>query len=251
MTLARAIGSSSRSTGVTRGACSATDGADAPVQVERTSRGHPSHGDRADERLAGFVPHPVTGIGRFSTMSSTHGRPGDGQRCAPAQSLSGVAQHILGGRTSRAALAAECGLSVASVTNLVSELISEGLVMEAGSVASSGGRPVTLLAPNPDGAYFLGADVGERGVAVELFDLSMTRIDREFRGGSEGEQLDAISRRPRRGGRRAEGAKPGVWDRIVGLGLGLPGIVETRLRRIDRRSTPRAWGGHRCRCATW
>ncbi len=133
---------------------------------------------------------------------------------------------VLGGRTSRAALAAECGLSVASVTNLVSELISEGLVMEAGSVASRGGRPVTLLAPNPDGAYFLGADVGERGVAVELFDLSMTRVDREFRGGREGEQLDAISRDLDDAITELKNRNPAVWDRIVGLGLGLPGIVE-------------------------
>ena len=63
-----------------------------------------------------------------------------------AQALRSI---ILSGQTSRAALARESGLSVASVTNLVSELISEGLVIEAGSVASRGGRPVTLLAPSP------------------------------------------------------------------------------------------------------
>ncbi|HOW00830.1 MAG TPA: ROK family transcriptional regulator, partial [Rhodoglobus sp.] len=133
---------------------------------------------------------------------------------------------ILSGQTSRAELARDCGLSVASVTNLVSELISEGLVMEAGSVASSGGRPVTLLAPNPSGAYFLGADVGERGVAVELFDLTMTRIDREFRGGAEGEQLDAIGRDLDAALDALRDRNPEAWPRVVGLGLGLPGIVE-------------------------
>ncbi len=134
---------------------------------------------------------------------------------------------ILTGQTSRAALARECGLSVASVTNLVAELISEGLIIEAGSVASSGGRPVTLLAPNPAGAFFLGADVGERGVAVELFDLSMTRIDREFRGGREGEPIEAITTDLEEALDAMRSRNPLAWERMVGIGLGLPGIVES------------------------
>jgi predicted NBD/HSP70 family sugar kinase len=134
---------------------------------------------------------------------------------------------ILSGQTSRAELARESGLSVASVTNLASELISEGLIIEAGSVASSGGRPVTLLAPNLEGAYFLGADVGERGVAVELFDLSMTRIDREFRGGREGEPIEAIASDLDEALNALQSRNPRAWSRLVGIGLGLPGIVET------------------------
>lgn len=153
---------------------------------------------------------------------------------APA-TVSGVRQRnrtqalrsiILSGQTSRAELARESGLSVASVTNLVSELISEGLIVEAGSIASSGGRPVTLLAPNPSGAYFLGADVGERGVAVELFDLSMTRIDREFRGGHEGEPIEAIATDLDEALDALRERNPDAWPRLVGIGLGLPGIVE-------------------------
>lgn len=141
-----------------------------------------------------------------------------------AQALRSI---ILSGQTSRATLARESGLSVASAANLVAELISEGLVIEAGSVASSGGRPVTLIAPNPSGAYFLGADVGERGVAVELFDLSMTRIDREFRGGRETESAELIAD-DLRGALEALRERNGeAWERVVGIGLGLPGIVES------------------------
>jgi predicted NBD/HSP70 family sugar kinase len=134
---------------------------------------------------------------------------------------------ILAGETSRAELARESGLSVASVTNIVAELISEGLVVEAGLMASGGGRPVTLLAPNREGAFFLGADVGERGVAVELFDLAMHRMDREFRGGREGEPLEAIVRDLSEALDALQDRNPVAWDRLVGIGLGLPGIVET------------------------
>ncbi|NEN05867.1 ROK family transcriptional regulator [Diaminobutyricibacter tongyongensis] len=133
---------------------------------------------------------------------------------------------ILAGSTSRAELARDSGLSIGSVTNIATELIAEGLVVEAGMVASQGGRPVTLLAPNPSGAYLLGADVGERGVAVELFDLSMTRVDREFRGGREDESLEAISQDLREAVAALRERNPDAWERTVGIGLGLPGIVE-------------------------
>jgi predicted NBD/HSP70 family sugar kinase len=141
-----------------------------------------------------------------------------------AQALRSI---ILSGSTTRAELARESGLSVASVTNLVSELIAEDLVMEGGTVASSGGRPTTLIEPNPSGAYLLGADVGERGVAVELFDLSMQRVDREFRGGRDGEPIDAIARDLDEAVAALLERNPAAWDRMVGIGLGLPGIVET------------------------
>lgn len=134
---------------------------------------------------------------------------------------------ILSGSTTRAELARESGLSVASVTNLVSELLAEGLVMEGGTIASSGGRPTTLIEPNPSGAYLLGADVGERGVAVELFDLSMKRVDREFRGGHTGEPIYAIARDLDEAVAALLERNPAAWDRMVGIGLGLPGIVET------------------------
>lgn len=134
---------------------------------------------------------------------------------------------IRSGRTTRATLAAECGVSVASATNLVSDLIAEGLVIEAGVASSRGGRPVTFLQPNPAGAYFVGADVGERGVAVELFDLAMNRVDREFRGGRTEEQIETIATDLDEALDALEARNPEAWQRLVGIGLALPGIVET------------------------
>ncbi|WP_448631554.1 helix-turn-helix domain-containing protein [Cellulomonas soli] len=55
---------------------------------------------------------------------------------------------VLAGQTSRADIARDCGLSLASATNLVSELAEEGLVEEVGTVSSQGGRPITLVAPD-------------------------------------------------------------------------------------------------------
>ena len=62
---------------------------------------------------------------------------------------------------SRPDLSEATGLSSASVSNVIRELIHEGIVIEAGSVDSDGGRPRVLLRINPDYGYVVGIDVGE------------------------------------------------------------------------------------------
>ena len=101
---------------------------------------------------------------------------------------------------------------------------------ETGLLASQGGRPTSLLEPVAGGAYFIGADVGERGVAVELFDLTMTRVDREFRGGDTEESPDAIGADLSAAVEALQARNGQRWSRAIGVSLGLPGIVETDQR---------------------
>jgi len=139
-----------------------------------------------------------------------------------------VLRHILLARqTTRAKLAQLCDLSSASVTKLVGELIADGLVEEKGSMSSRGGRPIALIGPRPEAAYAVGADVGERGVAVELFDLTMNRVDREFRGGRVEESADTIAHDLSDALAALQARNADAWPRVLGVGLGLPGIVET------------------------
>src|SRR6202040_1024998 len=74
---------------------------------------------------------------------------------------------------SRHDLSAATGLSVASVTNVIRELLDEGIVTEAGSEDSDGGRPRVLLDINPDYRYLIGVDIGETRIRIELFNLAM------------------------------------------------------------------------------
>ena len=134
---------------------------------------------------------------------------------------------ILARETTRAKLGQVCELSPASVTKLVGELIAEGLVRENGSVSSRGGRPIALIGPRPEAAYSIGADIGERGVAVELFDLTMNRVDREFRGGREEESAETIAHDLSDALAALRERNPQAWTRLLGIGLGLPGLVET------------------------
>src|SRR3954464_8015220 len=83
---------------------------------------------------------------------------------------------LFGGPQNRVGLARLTGLSSASVTNVVGALLDERLVVEVGTEESDGGRPRVLLQVNPDFGVVIGVDVGETGIRVEGFDLSMTEL---------------------------------------------------------------------------
>ncbi|UWP85116.1 ROK family protein [Dactylosporangium fulvum] len=133
---------------------------------------------------------------------------------------------ILAQQTTRAAIARDSGLSTASAANLVADLINDGLVEERGSVSSKGGRPIALIGPRAESAVTIGADIGERGVAVEMFDLAMNRIDREFRGGAEEESPEKIGVDLQDALEALRDRNAARWPTLLGIGLGLPGLVE-------------------------
>jgi predicted NBD/HSP70 family sugar kinase len=128
---------------------------------------------------------------------------------------------------SRPELSEATGLSPASVSNVVRELIGEGIVVEAGSIDSDGGRPRVLLQINPDYGYVVGVDVGEIRVRVELFDLTMTeraKVDYPLdpRRHDVGVIVEAILT-----GLDEVLARSGVSPpTVLGVGIGVPGIVE-------------------------
>ncbi|NEB81161.1 ROK family transcriptional regulator [Streptomyces sp. SID14478] len=131
------------------------------------------------------------------------------------------------GPLSRYELAPATGLSSGSVSNVVAELAAEGLVEEAGSVESDGGRPRTLLRIAPDCGLLIGVDVGENLVRVELFDLVLTELARVERPLAVRDRydVDLVVSHIRDGIAdvlAAAGADP---DRLLGVGVGVPGIV--------------------------
>jgi predicted NBD/HSP70 family sugar kinase len=128
---------------------------------------------------------------------------------------------------SRQDLSQATGLSPASVSNVTRELISEGVIVEAGSVDSDGGRPRVLLRMNPDHGYVIGVDVGETRIRVELFDLMMAeraKVDYPLNPHehSVGQVVDRIL-----AGLATVLADGGVDSAgLLGVGIGVPGVVE-------------------------
>jgi predicted NBD/HSP70 family sugar kinase len=131
------------------------------------------------------------------------------------------------GPLSRQELAPATGLSSGSISNVVAELSADGLLEEAGSVDSDGGRPRTLLRVARRSAYLIGVDVGETGVRVELFDLGLTELARAERPfAAHGYDVDRIVGHIRSGLadvlRDADVSPRG----LLGVGLGVPGVVD-------------------------
>jgi len=124
-------------------------------------------------------------------------------------------------------LSAATGLSAASVTNVIRELLNEGIVVEAGSVDSDGGRPRVMLEVNPDHGYVIGADIGETRVRVELFDLAMReRAKADFPLNPREHDVDVVVASILSGLDSVlteSGIEPAA---VLGVGVGIPGIVE-------------------------
>lgn len=130
----------------------------------------------------------------------------------------------LHGPVSRLELVAESGLSAATVTNVVAELIADGVVAEAGSVESDGGRPRTLLAVRPDFGHVVGVDVGETHVEVGLFDCALGTLG-TVRHPLVGTRLypGEVAALVRAG--IAEVLEGGDAAAVFGVGIGVPGAV--------------------------
>jgi predicted NBD/HSP70 family sugar kinase len=85
------------------------------------------------------------------------------------------------GNLSRAELARCLNLTRTTLTFVTSALIETGLVTEGGesSVAQATGRPGTALRLNPDGAFFLGAEIAAEHIHLILINLEGTILCRE------------------------------------------------------------------------
>jgi predicted NBD/HSP70 family sugar kinase len=131
------------------------------------------------------------------------------------------------GPLSRQELAPATGLSSGSISNVVAELTADGLLEDAGSVDSDGGRPRTLLRVACRSAYLIGVDVGETRVRVELFDLALTELARAERAlADHGYDVDRVVRYIREALADVLRDADVSPHRLLGVGVGVPGIVD-------------------------
>ncbi len=131
------------------------------------------------------------------------------------------------GPLSRQELGPLTGLSSGSISNVVGELIADGVVEDAGSVDSDGGRPRTLLRVTPGSAHLVGVDVGETRVRVELFDLTLTELARaDLPLPPDGHDVERVVRLIGEGLQQVmEQVLPSTP--LLGVGVGVPGIVDS------------------------
>jgi len=126
---------------------------------------------------------------------------------------------------SRAQIARGTGLSAATISGLVSELLDDDLIYELEEGDSSGGRRPVLLTLNPSGGYVVGIKLMEDHLISALTNLEAKVVDSmniPINATVPEEVVDAIAD-------EVENLlqKNGISStKLFGIGIGLAGIVE-------------------------
>ncbi|WP_307795462.1 ROK family transcriptional regulator [Actinacidiphila acididurans] len=138
-----------------------------------------------------------------------------------------LARLYLHGPASRFDLMGATGLSSATVSNVVTDLVADGLVAEAGLLDSDGGRPRTLLEVRPGYAQVAGVDIGETHVEVGLFDWTLDdTLATATYPIDEGAPDPAVLAGLVTAGIEEVTAKAGADPAgLLGVGVGVPGTV--------------------------
>ena len=147
-----------------------------------------------------------------------------------AHNLSLALRHILAnpGAINRAGIAAQTGISRATMSRLVDELIATGLVEESDDKLSTGGRgrPTSVLSPASGTVIALGLQVNISVLGAYLVDLSGNVLAREtLEGDFSGSNPQATLRKLARMGRRVLHAGREEGTVFLGSALALPGLV--------------------------
>jgi predicted NBD/HSP70 family sugar kinase len=129
------------------------------------------------------------------------------------------------GPLTRRDLAPATGLSTATISNVTSELLAEGVLREAGKLESDGGRPQILLEVDPGHAHVVGVDVGETHVRVELLDLKLAeQASAQFALTPGKHDPATVVEHIVNGVRTVLAESDGT--QVLGVGVGMPGVIE-------------------------
>jgi predicted NBD/HSP70 family sugar kinase len=131
----------------------------------------------------------------------------------------------LEGPTSRAQIARESGLAAATISSLVEELIQQDLVFEREEGESSGGRRPVLLSLNPAGRFAIGVSLREDRLAGALVDLNNSEKDIRVIPLDEMDPEEVIAAIRDMVDELLE-VNQIMPTKLLGVGLGLPGVVE-------------------------
>jgi len=128
------------------------------------------------------------------------------------------------GQQSRADIARETGLTRVTVSDLVAELIAEGLVIETGQREDARpGKPATLLDLDRNAFQIIGIDLSEyaifRGAVLDLDGQILHRAELPLAGATGPDATALVIR-------LAESLIARAALPILGLGVGSPGVVD-------------------------
>lgn len=134
---------------------------------------------------------------------------------------------ILKKNSSRAELSRDTGLTRAAVSIIIDELISEGVVVETGTVETGLGRKPVMLDINPDAYYSIGLNISRNSCSLGIVNIKGKIISHQFIDiNGVLKATDAVNKLASIINELLE--KVDVEkDKILGLGISTPGPVDT------------------------
>ena len=127
------------------------------------------------------------------------------------------------GPLSRADVARATALTRTTVSDVVEDLIADGLVAEAGTGPSTGGKAPILLRVPSDARQLIGIDVDQErisGVVIDLKGDVQARASRVLDGRDGDEARDALDE-------ISLALVDAAQRPLVGIGVGAPGLIDT------------------------
>ena len=177
------------------------------------------------------------------------------------QNKARIASHILHKKQiSKPELAAQLGLSMPTVLQNVKELVEAGIVEEVGEYESTGGRKAKALSVVENVKYAVGIDITANHVSYVIINLrgdvvESRRTRRRYENTSEyyegvAADFEQFMKESREGGKTdssitdssttdssttdSSKARPIQREKILGVGISLPGIIDRENSRLVR-----------------
>lgn len=120
------------------------------------------------------------------------------------------------------------GLPSPTITNIVSEFIGEGLVREVGFQVSTGGRKPALLELCPERQFLVGVELNAQRLTVLLLDLKANVHQRHIEQVDSHATQEQLQEKILTGIERCLNWDAGRRSRVVGIGVGISGLVDSK-----------------------
>lgn len=152
-----------------------------------------------------------------------------------------IIQYICEHKTaSRVDIAAECGLTPAAVTQIISPLIRDGIIIEVGTTGrqKGAGRRKVLLSMNYENLFLYSINIERINTFITLTDINGDVVSSEKLPTDNKIEPEAFLGKVADSCRKlSEKVKSSIKDKIKGISVGIPGIVD-----IDKGISVKAYG---------
>lgn len=126
------------------------------------------------------------------------------------------------GQIGRAEIARESGLSTQAVSNIIADLLDDGLIAERGRRPGMRGQPPVQYGVNPDGGFAVGIEIRPDAVFAAMLDLCGTQVA-AVRHSLSANDLDGVTQAVRSAKTAATKKAGAPVGRILGAGIVMPG----------------------------